>query len=514
MAVIKGDDNRRVLPNWREFSTTAQLGELGLAKGNNTLLPPPSLEKYIQDFKENKEVPFAAELISIASANNDIEHTEVEEAATLIVLNEKKTTYSQTELAKQILGNDKMGHSHQEAHNGNSQKLCSKQQLISEYGPKIHGLKVLLSQDSFNAIAWVDLARCYSILGHKDKAKSCMDIAVALQPDNRFVLRSAVRLYTHYDSADRALWLLKHSSATKYDPWLLSAELSVSMLLKRQSTLAKIGLQMVESDNFNPFATTELSASLGTLEFYNGSRKKSKKMFQKALVAPNDNSAAQIEWVLSKDGSMLNREHFKPDIRNNFEALSLDTYYSKEYGASIPNILNWLKDMPYSKRPIMLGTSASELVGDRDLTMSLLEFGLLTNPQDPALLNNKAYYLALNDRAEEADVVLSRLFLNRDLADRESICAIATKGLVEFRSGNVDEGAGLYSLAIKKAIDLNELEMAKSAALNYLRELMRNDDGNEEQVLNIISKLPANNTDPLVSKLEDEVISEYKKKNS
>lgn len=514
MAVIKGDDNRRVLPNWREFSTTAQLGELGLTKVNNTLLPPPSLEKYIQDFRENRDIPFAAELISIASANNDIEHTVVEEAASLIVSNEKKTTYSQSELAKQILSNGKTEHGHNEAQSNNSQNLYSKQQLISEYGPKIHGLKILLSRDSFNAIAWVDLARCYSILGHKDKAKSCMDIAVALQPDNRFILRSAVRLYTHYDSADRALWLLKHSSATKYDPWLLSAELSVSMLLKRQSTLAKVGIQMVESDYYNPFAITELSASLGTLEFYSGSRKRSKKMFQKALVAPNDNSAAQIEWVLSKDSSILSREQFKPEIRNNYEAISLDTYYSKEYAASIPNILNWLKDMPYSKRPIMLGTSASELLGDRDLTMSLLEFGLLTNPQDSALLNNRAYYLALNNKTEEAEVVLSRLFLNRDMTDRESICAIATKGLVEFRSGNIDEGVGLYSLAIKKAIDLNELEMAKSAALNFLRELMRNDEGNEEQVLNLISKLPENNTDPLVSKLEDEVITEYKKKNS
>lgn len=56
--------------------------------------------------------------------------------------------------------------------------------------------------------------------------------------------------------------------------------------------------------------------------------------------------------------------------------------------------------------------------------------------------------------------------------------------------------------------------MAKSAALNYLRELMRNEDGNEEQVLNLLSKLPENNTDPLVSKLEDEVIAEYKKRNS
>lgn len=513
MAVIKGDDNRRVLPNWREFSTTAQLGELGLTKVNNTLLPAPSLDKYIQDFRENREIPFAAELISVASANNDVEHKEVEEAASLIASRKKETTYSQSALAQQILDNGYREPNNQ-THRDESKELCSKQQLISEYGPKIHALKNLLSNDSYNAIAWVDLARCYSIMGQKEKSKSCMDIAVALQPDNRFVLRSAVRLYTHYDSADRALWLLKHSSATKYDPWLLSSELSVSMLLKRQSILAKVGIQMVESDNFNPFAITELSSSLGTLEFYNGSRKKSKKMFQKALLAPNDNSAAQIEWVLSKDSSILNREQFKPDIKNNYEAISLDTYYSKEYAASIPNILNWLRDMPYSKRPIMLGTSASELLGDRDLTMSLLEFGLLTNPSDPALLNNRAYYLALNNKVEEAAAVINRLFMNRDMTDRESICAIATKGLVEFRSGNLDDGAGLYSLSIKKAIDLQELEMAKSAALNLLRELMRNDDENGEQVLNLISKLPDNNSDPLVSKLEDEVIAEYKKKNS
>lgn len=511
MAVIKGDENRRVLPNWREFSTTAQLGELGLAKGNGSLLPAPSIDKYIKDFSVNKEIPFAAELISIASANDDLDYEEVNEAAILIAENPDKTTYSQQNLAKHILSN---GEKESLIPSNDPLTICTKQQLIAEYRPKVHNLKLILSCNNFNAIAWVDLARCYSILGHKDKAISCMDIAVALQPNNRFVLRSAVRLYTHYDLADKAIWFLNHSSATKYDPWLLSAELSVSMLMKRQSPLVKIGIQMAESDNFTPFSITELSASLGTLEFYCGSRKKSKKMFQRAQVAPNDNSAAQIEWVLSKDSSILSREQFKPIIRNNYEAIALDTYYSKEYASSIPHILNWLNDMPYSKRPIMLGTSASELLGDRDLTMSLLEYGLLTNPQDPAFLNNKAYYLALNDKAVEAGAILSRLYMNRDMTDRESICAIATKGLVEFRSGNVANGAGLYSLAIKKAIDLHELEMAKSAALNYLRELMRNEDGNEEQVLNLLSKLPENNTDPLVSKLEDEVIAEYKKRNS
>lgn len=506
MAVIKGDENRRVLPNWREFSTTAHLGELGPTKCNNSPLPAHSIDKYLRDFSENKEIPFAAELLSIAFVNDDLDYEEVNEAAVLIEKNPEKTTYSQQRLAEYIVSN---GNYEPSIPSNDPKSICTKQQLISEYGPKVHVLKQKLSRDCFNAIAWVDLSRCYSILGQKEKAKSCMDIAVALQPDSRFVLRSAVRLYAHYGSPDKAHWLLRHSELTKYDPWLLSAELSVSMLLGRQSTLAKLGVQMVDSDNFNPFAITELSSSLGTLEFNCGSRKKCKKMFQKALIAPNDNSAAQIEWVLSRDSSILDKQQFAPIIVNNFEAISLDTYYSKEYAMAIPNIIGWLKDMPYSRRPVMLGTSASELLGDRNLTLSFLDFGLLANPHDPAFLNNKAYYLALENKAQDADVYISRLFTRKDLSDREKICALATKGLIEFRLGHCDVGTGLYSIAIKNAMEQKELEMAKSAALNLLRELLLSGEGDTEQVINLISKLPKDNEDPLVSKLENEVISEY-----
>ena len=47
MAVIKGDENRRVLPNWREFSKTAKLGELGIEKGKGFLLQRDVIVKYL-----------------------------------------------------------------------------------------------------------------------------------------------------------------------------------------------------------------------------------------------------------------------------------------------------------------------------------------------------------------------------------------------------------------------------------------------------------------------------------
>ena len=58
MAVRIEKEERRVIPNWRSFKTTAYLGELDSVKqikNDNTNL---SIDGYILDFNNNKTVTF------------------------------------------------------------------------------------------------------------------------------------------------------------------------------------------------------------------------------------------------------------------------------------------------------------------------------------------------------------------------------------------------------------------------------------------------------------------------
>ena len=77
MAVRIEKEERRVIPNWRSFKTTAYLGELDSVKqveNDNTNL---SIDSYILDFNNNKTVTYAADLLSASVVNGFEERPEV-----------------------------------------------------------------------------------------------------------------------------------------------------------------------------------------------------------------------------------------------------------------------------------------------------------------------------------------------------------------------------------------------------------------------------------------------------
>ena len=49
---------------------------------------------------------------------------------------------------------------------------------------------------------------------------------------------------------------------------------------------------------------SELASSIGTVELLYGSNKKSRELFKKSLISPNDNTLAQVEWAATKDKNL------------------------------------------------------------------------------------------------------------------------------------------------------------------------------------------------------------------
>ena len=75
---------RNVVPNWRDYKTTAELGELN---GNNATvqkLPFFSIDEYIRAWMENPSIPYAGDLISAAIMANQQNNPIVQKAAKYI----------------------------------------------------------------------------------------------------------------------------------------------------------------------------------------------------------------------------------------------------------------------------------------------------------------------------------------------------------------------------------------------------------------------------------------------
>ena len=507
MAIIFTNTDRRVVPNWKSFSKTARLGELNsIHKENKVSLF--SIGDYIGDWNLNKSVPFAADLLSAAVSNNQITSQEVKEAARFILANKNDSTNSQRSLASTILKSEKENLD-QKMDEFNDENLFDCMLSIDAIYKKIAGLKHKIIDYPFNPILYVELSRYYISIGQIEQAISAINKALFLGKNNRFILRSAARLHLHLRDKERALQILKKNDLIKNDPWLLASEISISSMLKRNSGNIKRGLDILDSGNFSYASISELASSIGTVEYINGSNKKSKKLFHKSLIDPNDNSLAQAEWAASKSliqDSDLRNIHSLP--KNSFyESCALSSFNRKEYTDSIRFASDWIEDMPFAKRPILFASSISTThLKNYELSEKILKIGLQANPQDAQLINNIAYACALNNEIKKAEDYLAQIKSNFVIDKTTEICLLATKGLVNFRKGFHDSGRKLYQSAIEKTIEYKDSPILKyTAVLNYAREELRVNPKAKEKIDRVISQIKDNSIDEDTKALKNDV---------
>lgn len=507
--------DRRMIPNWRSFERSIKLGELNSLLIKSTIQTEEvSIDDYIFDWERYKTIAFAADLISAAVANNLTENSIVKEAAKYIVANKHQATESQVSLSKKVLN-------HQEEIDFSADFAHLTLNELHEHinsnvvRDRINRTKKLISFYPFNPIYHVELSRLYSIIGSEFKAVKAMKTALHLAPNNRFVLRSATRLFAHYqnDSNDYLNYIhtvLRNSPLTPLDPWLTSAEISIATVKNQTSKFIKKGVELINSKNIAPLNFTELASSVATVELLHGSLKKSKEFFNKALIHPNDNSLAQIEWASQKDVKLnINPSDFQ--VKLNFEALALDNFYNNQHVDALNNATRWFADMPFSKRPVVFGsTLASTILKDQPKAISFLEAGLLSHPHDPQLINNLAYSLSLDNKPDEALKQLEKIKPGLALENETEICLLATKGLALFRRGFVDSGRQLYLEAIEKTRGMKNPNLNWIAILNYAREEIRIKSEYVEQIMNFVNKIPSNSNDLEIKALHDDVIEMYK----
>jgi tetratricopeptide (TPR) repeat protein len=467
MANVFEQQRRNVIPGFRNYADTLELRELDDARADRRIVAEPDLSGLVLDWEAAPSVGVAADLLSCALVAGIRDIGPVKDAARFIFDHDLEASGLQLELARRF-----MGLAFQSPKVVPLVRLTSFIEAASRshLNQLIRQLRRALLRFERNPVIYTELARLFAILGRKDKAGRCMSIAVGLAGDNRYVLRSAARLWASNGEPDRARELLLRSSATTEDPWLISAEIALATLTKRSPRLAKRGSIVVTSGRFAPFSLAELSCGLGTLELLDGNRRRSRELFRAALRAPNDNALAQVEWALSVE-RLFDVDLDKFDVKRDFEAVALEAVAKSNWLRAIEYAEKWFLDMPFAKRPVMLGShlASTILENGADTAITFCRAGLVSHPRDPQLLNNLAYALALKGKSEEAAREIEGISLD-SLGNATQICLTATKGLIAFRRGNAVEGRALYLAAIDLATRMKLTAYGQIAFLNYARE--------------------------------------------
>lgn len=492
MGIIYNLEERKVIPNWRDFKRTVQLYELRGIGDRNTKLKF-DLSKIKEDWNKNNSIGIGAELINAAFISNQLTSNELSDAIKLFKNNPDQSTKSINDLID-LIKNKNGTKTERSILELDVNTLEQFQSFIDNN--TLHKLisrtKTLSHKQLRNPIIWVELSRLYAMKGQDNKAEKSMLTALHLAPNNRFVLRSATRFFIHNSNPEKALYYLRKSSVIKSDPWLIAAHIATSNVIGRFSPFIKQGISMVNSDNYDPYDLTELASSIGSQEYYEGTFKKAKYFLNKSLIAPNDNSLAQLEW-LSQDDDRLNINIFNfENVINPFEAYAFDFYSKGAWEKAFENTIKWFLDTPFSKRPILMSSFiVSNMLNDNNTALLLTKIGLQANPNDPALLNNILYYIAKSGELGDIDKYVNRIkeLDQNKLTDSQKVILKATLGLIAIKRGFLEEGINLYEIAIKDAQRINDDYLEQLAILNLTRELIQQNHQKKRQYIERVKKL-------------------------
>lgn len=461
--------DRHMVPRWRPFAETTARGELG--RESNTHLHRntgvTTLATHVSDWRRNRTIGHASDLLGVAVVVGD-RGPDVMEAAKFLDNSVTDAPVLAKALASTVLSRTSDGPAHTE---------------VTEHAirAQIRTLKVWTRRDPTDAIAWVELARAYCIVGHVGQGAKCMDIAVGLAPSNRFVLRCAGRFWLHAGDREKGHGcLLRGLGSGTSDPWLMAAAIALSDGAGRRSSLLSRANRLLENSRIPPHDVSELAAEIGTRDSQTKKAYRAKKRFRQALMGPTENSLAQIGWM-AQQGNRAARSCVGPIVaKSAFEAKSQHHSQNGEWRQAVIECKKWTHDEPYSSRPTILGSYIAA-VGMEDYLecRRLATAGLRANPRNFALLNNKAFACVQMQDIDKAQGILAYLSRFR-LEDEERAVYLATSGLVAYRVGKKHKGQRLYREALKRleagmqphsgAVTGARRESFAQAAVNWIRE--------------------------------------------
>lgn len=272
---------------------------------------------------------------------------------------------------------------------------------VGLHAKEISSLRHHLRSFPKDPFAWLDLAKLYTLCGmaESQQAQRAVQAATTLAPNNRYVLRSAVRFYIHINDPDKAVWVLEHSKRSNIDPWLSSALISSREIAGKSHLKIKQSQQILDNSNWSNIAKSELSTAMGDLAIKSGKIKQGKKLYKNALIDPNENVLAQALWTQEHMQVTLIKEPIEltSSVSNSFEAQAIQFDTAENWPELIEMCTLWQNDEPFSSKPAIMGSyRALTFRTNISSAIELLEKACLANPNEPLLRNNLAFSYAVS----------------------------------------------------------------------------------------------------------------------
>jgi adenosyl cobinamide kinase/adenosyl cobinamide phosphate guanylyltransferase len=442
---------RLLVPRWKLFRSVLGTGELATSKERKQSSELRRSEHFLErraNWTSAQSLVTAAELIETAQVENLVLDEKVAEAAKHILEKEDYATASVKVLAANILRNNS----------------SPGQVILSTNADSVRPRKEI-AIDVRDPFAWLDLGLLQVKSRNLKAAKKSLDIAFSLAPTNRFVLRTLGRFYVHQADPERAHALISRCPATKYDPWLMSAEIAFATLAHKKVASAKIGLSVLTSGDFSSRQISELASSLATLEM-EGGRKKATQLFEKSLVDPTGNALAQAAWVeLSSKFPLFQNS---PNGLSESEADAHVEYSKGRFEHSLQCCKEWIKEESFSIRAYRFGAATASVLDLSDEAIELADKGLRIDSSLLGLKLSKAYALAIKGKYFEASSILSKLKNANDEMIQPYV--LANEGLIAFRTNRLGEGKHLYIEALRRFKALGDSDNLKIGASYLARE--------------------------------------------
>jgi len=444
-------ETRNVLPRWQRLKSTPKQELHSCGKNLTGKVNASSITRFDIKWKQDKNLENAYELLEASLIYGP--NTSTKDAAEYVHDIKNGAANGFRLLAETFL----------------SEKTQPNTDVTREIAKvKIAKLKKRIIAHPHDAISSIEIARLQTTIGQNKSAKKYIERALKIAPENRYALRSSARFFWHVGEREEALNTLRQSNSLRYDPWLQASEVAFCDLLGRPAHWAHKRSRELKSRQHGDITTSELSAGLAAWELNHGTAKAAKKLFATSMKAPTENAAAQLSWTKTQE--LLPSFEIPTFQFQDYEAKLYQSYRNSDANGILSAANTWLHAEPYSTYAAISGSSAAlSLLDLPSHSIALCERGLIANPNNFTLINNKCVAHLRLGEFTEADKLITSL-KNVKTNEDNQVFVDAANGLKLFRQGKILEGRDLYIKSITTSADRKDLRLLFRAVIFWMEE--------------------------------------------
>jgi len=478
------DDKRKRLPfpKWRALASTPSTelvsdGQV-IPDENLALVRADRMHALYERWQETPSIDNALELLDCSSFISD---KGLFYGPAAQIINSNEVTKTSKFVAQQIVGPDRKSLAP-------TYDFSSKKYIYEAIGEN----RLRLQTETRNSLLHSEQARLYTIIGEDDAAERSFNIALAISPDNRHVLRSFSRFMVHVGGSELALQRLRRSNSISSDPWLQAAEIAISEHHGVGSQVARAATRNLEASRVRPEHMSELATALATLEQSVGNRKKFRKRFIQSLSQPSDNALAQASWFFRQApddiGGQIS-DIMLPNVQSSKEARTYTLLKKRRWGDAVQSYAEWQREESFSSHIAIEGSFyAVSFAKNYEAAISICRNGLIANSTSHGLLNNLCYAERRIGFIDDAVKTMQKL-KSVHATWKSSPVYLATDGMLNFALGDHDAGRMRYQEALQIANEVEQSFQRQRIKMHWLHEEALMGTVTETQSKDLVSKL-------------------------